>query len=223
MARRPCRTDAQWVMRRFTSLLAAAVLAAALAHSALAAGGRYTFAGGTAKQQGAVRSALDASSFDWDVLPVPVVVHIAAIGGSYSEPGHVHLDSALLDAGRFSWGVVQHEFAHQVDFLLFDDATRAAFGRALGGSDWCYGTTGLAHSAYGCERFASELAWAYWPSAESSMSPAATHGESGAMPAAQFRALLAQVLGVPTLATPVTTKAYAPATKKPAKPRPHRP
>ena len=45
------------------------------------------------------------------------------------------------------------------------------------------------------------------------MSPAATHGESGGMPAAQFRSLLAQALGVPTLATPVGTKAFAPATK----------
>lgn len=207
-------------MRRFTFLLAAAVLAAVLAHSALAAGGRYTFAGGTPGQRAAVRSALDASSFDWNVLPVPVVVHIAPTDGSYSEAGHVYLDSALLDSGRFSWGVVQHEFAHQVDFLLFDDATRTMFNRALGGSDWCYGLPGLAHSAYGCERFASELAWAYWPSTDSSMSPAATRGESGAMPTAHFRNLLAEALGVPTLATPVTTKAYAPTTKKPARPRP---
>ena len=169
-------------MRRFTLLLAAAVFAAVLAQSALAAGGSYTFAGGTPRQQAAVRSALSVSSFDWGVLPAPVVVHIAPIGGSYSEVGHVYLDSTLLDSGRFSWGVVQHEFAHQVDFLLFDDAKRAQLNQALGGSDWCYGVPGLAHAAYGCERFASELAWAYWPSADNSMSPAATHGESAAMP-----------------------------------------
>jgi hypothetical protein len=48
------------------------------------------------------------------------------------------------------------------------------------------------------------------------MAPAATHGESAAMPLAQFRSLVAQVLGVPTLATPIDTKAFAPATK-PAK------
>ena len=200
-------------MRRFTSLLLAAALAAVLAQSALASGGRYTFAGGTAKEQATVRAALDVSSFDWNVLPTPVVVHIAPIGGSYSEAGHVHLDSALLDSGRFSWGVVQHEFAHQVDFLLFDDAKRATFNGALGGSDWCYGVPGLAHAAYGCERFASELAWAYWPSADNSMSPSATHGESGGMPPAQFRSLLAQALGMPTLATPIDTKAFAPATR----------
>jgi hypothetical protein len=200
-------------MRRFTSLLLAAALAALLAQSALAAGGRYTFAGGTVKEQATVRAALDASSFDWNVLPSPTVVHIAPIGGSYSEAGHVHLDSALLDSGRFSWGVVQHEFAHQVDFLLFDDARRATFNAALGGSDWCYGVAGLTHSAYGCERFASELAWAYWPSADNSMSPAATHRESAGMPVEQFRSMLAQALGVPTLATRVGTKAFAPATK----------
>jgi hypothetical protein len=206
-------------MRRFTLLLAAAVLAAVLAQTALAAGGSYSFAGGTPKQQAAVRSALDVSSFDWNVLPAAVVVHIAPIGGSYSEAGNVYLDSRLLDSGRFSWGVVQHEFAHQVDFLLFDDAKRALLNEALGGSDWCYGVAGLAHSAYGCERFASELAWAYWPSPDNSMAPAATHGESAAMPVAQFRSLLAQVLGVPTLATAIGTKAFAPATK-PAKAKP---
>src|SRR5207253_2375434 len=90
---------------------------------------------------------------------------------------------------------------------------------ALGGSDWCYGELGLDHSAYGCERFASTLAWAYWPSADNSMSPACTRGESGAMPAAKFRALLAQVLGLPTLAAPVTTKAFAPVTDRTARSR----
>src|SRR6478752_2599921 len=129
-------------MRRFTLLLAAAVLAAVLAQTAHAAGGSYTFAGGTPRQQATVRSALSVSSFDWNVLPAPVVVHIAPIGSSYSE-----------------------------------------------------------------------LGWAYWPSADNSMSPAATHGESAAMPVAQFRTLLAQVLGEPTLATPTAAKAFAPATK----------
>ena len=205
-------------MRRFTSLLLAAALAAVLAQSALALGGRYTFAGGTAREQATVQAALDVSSFDWDVLPASVVVHIAPIGGSYSEAGHVHLDSALLDSGRFSWGVVQHELAHQVDFLLFDDAKRATFNGALGASDWCYGVTGLPHFAYGCERFASELAWAYWPSADNAMSPAATHGESAGMPPAEFRSLLAQALGVPTLATPIDTMAFAP-TLRPAHPK----
>jgi hypothetical protein len=33
------------------------------------------------------------------------------------------------------------------------------------------------------------------------------------MPPAQFRSLLAQALGMPTLATPIDTKAFAPATR----------
>src|SRR6478735_7021116 len=89
-------------MRRFTLLLAAAVLAAVLAQTAHAAGGSYTFAGGTPRQQATVRSALSVSTFDWNVLPAPVVVHIAPIGSSYSEVGHVYLDSTLLDSGRVS-------------------------------------------------------------------------------------------------------------------------
>jgi len=211
-------------MRRITSLLVAGFLAAVLAQSALAAGGSYSFDGGTVRQQAAVRSALDASSFDWDVLPAPIVVHIEPIAGSYAQPGHVYLDGGLLDSGRYSWGVVQHEFAHQIDFLLFDDATRAMFNRALGGSDWCYGVAGLAHAAYGCERFASLLAWAYWPDAANSMSPASTRGESAAMPPDRFRSLLAQVLGLPRLASPSTARAFAPATKAPGKagPKPRR-
>jgi hypothetical protein len=146
-------------------------------------------------------------------------VHIGAIGGSYSEAGNVYLDGSLLNSGRFAWGVVQHEFAHQVDFLLLDDSKRALLESALGGKDWCYSVTGLAHSDYGCERFASELAWAYWGSADSSMSPAATRGESNNMPVSQFRALLAQVLAVPSLATAPPVKAFAPATKLPKQPK----
>jgi hypothetical protein len=187
-------------MRRSLLTLLAAALFGLSAQSALAGAPQISFAGGTAREQATVRAALGASSFDWSVLPREITVHIGAIGGSYAEPGHVYLDGSLLDSGRFSWGVVQHEFAHQVDFLLFDDTKRAIFGSQLGGGDWCYSAAGLAHGDYGCERFASELAWAYWPSPDNAMSPAATGGESGAMPAARFRALVAQTLGVPSLA-----------------------
>jgi hypothetical protein len=197
-------------LRRTILTLIAAGLTCTFAPSALAAGGSYSFAGGTPKQQSTVRAALGASSFDWSVLPRSITVHIGPIGGSYSELGNVYVDGALLDSGRFAWGVVQHEFAHQVDFLLFDDTKRALLNVALGGKDWCYAVAGLRHSDYGCERFASELAWAYWPSADSSMSPASTGGESNAMPVAQFRALVARLLGVPALALPAPAKAFAP-------------
>lgn len=203
-------------MRRLLLTLLAATLVGAFAPAALASGGRYVFAGGTPTEQATVRAALDASSFDWNVIPQTITVHIGAVGGSYSTVGNVFVDASLLDSGQFSWGVVQHEFAHQVDFLLFDAAKRATMNAALGGKDWCYDVPNLQHSDYGCERFASELAWAYWQSPANSMAPAATNGESGYMPVAQFRALLAQLLGQPSLAAaPATTvKAYAPAVHK---------
>jgi hypothetical protein len=206
-------------LRRTILTLFALVLVGFCAEPALAAGGSYSFAGGTAKQQAAVHAALDASSFDWSILPGSITVRIGAIGGSYSEAGNVYLDGSLLNSGRFAWGVVQHEFAHQVDFLLLDASRRALLQAALGGTDWCYSVPGLSHSDYGCERFASELAWAYSDSPDSSMSPAATRGESSSMPVAQFRALLAQVLAVPSLATFTPVKAYAPAAKSPRHPR----
>jgi hypothetical protein len=105
---------------------------------------------------------------------------------------------------------VQHEYAHQVDFFLLDDAKRALLLDRLGGADWCYSAPGLAHSAYGCERFASTLAWAYWPNAANTMRPASPRDESAAMAPASFRALLASLIGAPTtLAVPNVT-AHAP-------------
>jgi hypothetical protein len=87
----------------------------------------------------------------------------------------------------------------------------------------CYSVPGLKHSDYGCERFASELAWAYWPSPDNSLKPASSQDEAGALPIAQFRAVLAQLLGVPSVAAaPVLTKAFAPVipARRRAKPAP---
>jgi hypothetical protein len=211
MFARRARADPERVLRRtFLTLLVAAGFCLC-AQPALAGGGNYSFAGGTLEEQTTVRSALDASSFEWNLIPKTVTVHVGAYGDSYSTYGEVFLDSTLLDAGRFSWGVVQHEFAHQVDFFLLDDAKRTLLQQQLGGADWCYTTTGLSHSEHGCERFASELAWAYWPSADNSMRPSATNDEAGAMPVAAFRSLLAELLGIPSVAAaPQPTKAYAP-------------
>ena len=209
-------------MRRMVISLLAAACFGVFASSALAAGGSYVFVGGTAKEQATVRSALAASSFDWGLIPSTITITIGSFGTSYSTYGQVHLDASLLDAGRFSWGVVQHELGHQVDFFLLDDAKRQVLEQALGGTDWCYSVPGLAHSAYGCERFASELAWAYWPSPDNSMRPSASSNEAGAMPAAQFRQLLAQLLGVPSVATaPPQIEAFAPRLPKPHKARAH--
>ena len=90
---------------------------------------------------------------------------------------------------------MQHEYAHQVDYLLFDEPRRALLLKRLGGRDWCYGTPGLAHDQYGCERFASTFAWAFWPSRENSMRPRGRRDESAAMAPAKFRALVACLTG----------------------------
>jgi hypothetical protein len=55
----------------------------------------------------------------------------------------------------------------------------------------------LPHSAYGCERFASEISWAYWQSPENALAPNSSNEEAGAMPPAAFRVLLSQLLGIP--------------------------
>jgi hypothetical protein len=206
-------------MKRLFVTLLSALAFGLLAQSALAGGGSYTFAGGTPSEQATVHAALEASSFNWSLIPSTITVHIGTIGDSYSVYGNVYLDAALLDSGSFSWGVVQHEFAHQVDFFLLDDTKRAQLNTLLGGKDWCYSVQGLKHSDYGCERFASELAWAYWPSSDNSMKPASASDEAGAMPVDQFRVLLAGLIGAPSVAAaPQATKAFAPlrASAKPA-------
>jgi hypothetical protein len=204
-------------MRRTVFTLLSAICFFAFAQSALAAGGSYTFSGGTPKEQATVHSALEASSFSWGLIPRTITIHIGSFGGSYSTYGHVYLDASLLDSGRFAWGVVQHELGHQVDFFLFDDAKRARMLTLLGGQDWCYSIPGLNHSDYGCERFASELAWAYWQSPDNSMKPSGPNDEAGAIPVAQFRAVLTQLIGAPTVLQPETaTKAFAPAREQAA-------
>ncbi len=171
-------------------------LALTLAGTATAAGGRYTFDGGTAPQQAQVRAALDASLFDWDRVPAQITIHIAPGLTSCGVPGEIFLDADLLDAGRFSWGVVQHEYAHQVDFFVLDDAMRERLGATLGGSSWWQTPAGLPHGELTSERFASTLAWAYWPSPANSMRPASPREEAAAATPAAFRSLLGRLLGV---------------------------
>jgi hypothetical protein len=181
--------------RALLTALAAAAAALALTGQAQAGGGNYVFDGGSAKQRAQVRQALNASSFDWNVIPAQIKVHIAPVGQSKASRGEIWLDARLLDAGRFSWAMVQDEFAHQVDFFLFDAATRTKLNTALGGKDWCYGVAGLKHGEYGCERFASTLVWAYWPSRDNAYKPQSKKDESAAMAPARFRALMKQLLG----------------------------
>jgi hypothetical protein len=172
------------------------VLAGGIAPAAHAVGGRYDFDGGTPQEHRTVAAALGASAFDWDVVPGRVVIRIERGADSSATPGRIVLDADLLDAGVFAWGVVQHEYAHQVDFLLLDDADRAALLRELGGDAWCYIDLweALHHASYGCERFASTLAWAYWPVRANCMQPTRGDDEAAALPPVQFRALVDRVL-----------------------------
>jgi hypothetical protein len=184
---------------------------------AQAAGGNYVFQGGTAAEQSQVRQALNASSFNWDLVPGTVTIVIGPTASSEAVPGKIILDPGLLDSGEFAWGVVQHEYAHLVDFALLNDAARARLDSALGGSVWCYAdsATPLLHNQYGCERFASTLAWAYWQSTANCMKPQAVAGESAGMAPAAFHALLTSVLGAGAegQATPSgSEKGFAPPT-----------
>jgi opacity protein-like surface antigen len=95
--------------RALPSILA--VIAAAtltFAGSAQAAGGNYVFDGGTQAEQQQVRAGLNASSFDWSLVPSQITIHIGrGISTSYALPGQIWLDANLLDSGRFAWGTVQ--------------------------------------------------------------------------------------------------------------------
>ena len=181
----------------------------AFAHDARAGGGHYVFDGGTAAEQAQVHGALDASSFDWSVVPVTVTVHIARGIGSSAAPGQIWLDADLLDAGTFAWGVVQHEYAHQVDFFLLSSAARAQLLTALGGAAWWQPSAAanapdgtLQHASLASERFASTLAWSYWQSPSNALKPHGRGDESGAMAPAKFRRLLAGLLAQTGSAAP---------------------
>jgi hypothetical protein len=177
--------------RLFLGLTLALVLPA----SALAGGGNYGFDGARPAERATVRAALNASSFDWGIVPQRVTIHVGAYGVSHATPGHLWLDRGLLATGRFAWATVMDEYAHQVDFLVLDAPRRLLLQERLRASAWCYETSGLAHGANGCERFASMVTWAYWPSKDNTYSPASSSDESAAMPPAEFRQLLSSLVG----------------------------
>jgi hypothetical protein len=190
----------QLVIRSWRTLLLACAFGSSLlgAANASAAGGNYLFAGGTGAEQAQVRSALNASAFDWSLVPTRVTIHIQrGIMTSHATPGEIWLDADLLDAGQFSWGTVQMEYAHQVHFLLLDDQQRSTLTTALGAQAWCWEKPGVAHGDNGCERFSATLAWAFWPSAANALRPASESDESASMAPAAFRALVTTMLGTP--------------------------
>jgi hypothetical protein len=172
--------------------LASVLFAFALIHApaeARASGAGYTFDGGTAAERATVRKALAASAFDWSLVPGEVAIHIVPGGSAHASKGQIWLGAGLLDDGEASWGIVQHEYAHQVDFFLFTPAIRATLDHALGGHTWWPAREGFRHDQFGAERFASTLAWSYWPSPHNTLIRFA-HTESTAMPICRFRRLM---------------------------------
>ena len=184
---------------RHGCLLVTAIAMFAIAPSiARAAGGDYRVYGGTAAERGQVVAALNASTFDWSIVPSQIEIHVDRGSGSYATPGQIWLEADLLDAGRFSWGVVQHEYAHQVDYFCLTNAIRAELQAQLGGQAWWDSPTdALPHGQLVAERFASTLAWSYWPSRDNVMQPLSPIDESAAMPPAAFRALMQRILSLP--------------------------
>jgi hypothetical protein len=160
---------------------------------ALAASGGYVFDGGTPRERATVRAALAASSFDWSLVPARVTIHITRQSDSYASRGHIWLGSRMLDQGRSGWGIVQHEYAHQLDFYLFDARIRASLNAALNGKRWWPGQRPGRHDQYGAERFASTLSWAYWPSPHNALIREA-RAEATAMAPGRFRRLLSRLL-----------------------------
>jgi hypothetical protein len=179
------------MLRRVGLTLALALL---LPGTALAGGGNYGFDGASRAERATVRAALEASSFPWSIVPQRITIHVGAYEVSHSTPGHIWLDRGLLRTGRFAWATVMDEYAHQVDFLVLDGPRRALLQSRLRANAWCYEDDGVDHAANGCERFASMVAWAYWPSPENAYRPRTAGDESATMPAGEFRRLLSTLV-----------------------------
>jgi len=95
-------------------------------------GGHYVFVGGSDAARAAVHSALDASRFDWDLVEEEIKIRITDCGCVGANPGEIILDEEVLTDPRFgpkyAWGIVHHEYAHQVDFFLSMPATAVVSG-----------------------------------------------------------------------------------------------
>jgi hypothetical protein len=152
----------------------------------------YSFAGGTARERATVRAALAASSFDWGRVPGHVTIHLVPGGSCFATPGQIWLGRRVLAHGRGAWGLIQHEYGHEVDYLLLDVRARASLDRLLGGKTW-WPNGRWRHDQYGAERFASTLAWSYWPSPHNTLVRYA-RPEATAMRPAAFRRLMNRLL-----------------------------
>jgi hypothetical protein len=179
---------------RLALLAAAGALLFGVA-DAHARGGNYVFEGGSEAARQQVRAALEASDFDWDRVEQTITIRISQCGCAGATPGSIVLDEATLVASpfgdRYAWGIVQHEYAHQVAYLLLDQGDIEQAMAALGGEDWCYEKPGVAHDDHACERFAATFAWTYWPAADNNQRSEAV------MSAKVFRQLMSRLLPAP--------------------------
>jgi hypothetical protein len=179
----------------------AMVAALAMAPEAGASGGHYRFDGGTTYQRQQVVQALNVSTFNWNVVPWTVTITIrpgslksaGVEAGGVSPPRHITIRADQLDQGIRSWGLVQHEYAHQVDFSRFDDPIRKRLTYLLMGKTWWW-RPGVDHAWAGAERFASTLAWTYWPSPDNVLGTTQVF-ESTAMAPAPFKKLMRALVG----------------------------
>jgi hypothetical protein len=153
----------------------------------------YSFAGGSTRERATVRAALAASSFDWGLVPHHVTIHVVPGGSCYATPGQIWLGRGALTRGRAAWGLIQHEYGHEVDFFLLDERARASLDRVLGAKTW-WPNGRWRHDQYGAERFASTLAWSYWPSPHNTLVRYA-RPEATAMRPVAFRRLVNRLLG----------------------------
>jgi hypothetical protein len=164
------RSHKETMKRSLRTGLIALFATLTLAGTAQAAGGNYVFDGGSPEAQDTVRVALEASRFDFDRVPAQITIRISKCGCAGARSGVIVLDEDVITdtshGDRYSWGVIQNEYAHQIDFLLFQGADRAAMRRVVGGNDWCYERAGLLHDEHGCERFSDAFTWAFWPTTQ---------------------------------------------------------
>jgi len=184
------------------AFLLAVVVALVGAADAAAKGGHYRFDGGTVAERQQVVGALSVSSFNWSVVPWTITIHIRSATWSrgsdeslgYSVPGHIYLSKKLLDEpGQMSWGYVKHEYAHEVDSSRFNEAIRKRLNYLLVGKSWWW-HPGMTHAQVGGERFASTLAWTYWPSPNNILDTWAEN-EARAMLPGPFKKIMRSLVG----------------------------
>ena len=77
------------MLRILRTSVITALAALALTGSAQAAGGDYVFDGGSSAARSQVRAALDASSFDWNLVPLEITIHIKRGVKPHATPGDI--------------------------------------------------------------------------------------------------------------------------------------